>query len=182
MPSIDISDFDYGRLQKFATPFVDTPATTIAKVLDFFEANRTAVPPPTKPSVQETSEYFENLLPPLVHTKILDAKIDGEAPDKMNWDALVRLSLGAVLQKVGTPRELYKISGANVVEGKKNTDGYKPVLDQGYSYQGVSAEDAVKIVSRCARFLRIAVRIEFEWRNKPDAYRPGERGVLVLGK
>jgi hypothetical protein len=182
MPNIEITDFDFGRLQKLATPFIDTPATTVAKVLDFFEANCSASSTPLRQPTQSTVEYFEHLLPPLVHTKVLDANLGGEKPERMTWDAVVRLSLNTVIRKLGTPRELYKISGANVVEGKKDTEGYKPVPENGYSYQGVSAEDAVKIIARCARYLRTTVRIEFEWRNKKDAHRPGERGILILGR
>jgi hypothetical protein len=182
MPNVDITDSDYSRLQRLATPFVDTPATTIGRLLDFFEANRPTLSATATLPVQATTKYSERLIPPLVHTKILDAQLGDEAPERMTWDALVRLSINSVLKKLGSQRDLYKVTGANVVEGSRDVDGYKPVPAHGYSYQGVSAEDAVKIISRCAKYLQITARVEFEWRNKEKAHKPGERGVIVLGE
>jgi hypothetical protein len=182
MPNIEITDADFVRLQKLATPFIDTPATTIARVLDFYEENGPVLKTPSTTSSPNGTEYSERTVPPLVHTKVLEADFGGKAPDRMTWDSLVRLALNKTLEKAASARELYRLSGANVVEGKREVDGYKYVPKQGYSYQGVSAEDAVKIISRCARHLGETVKVEFEWRNKDGAHRPGGRGILYLGK
>lgn len=54
MPVIRISDEVYGRLQKHATPFVDSPASVIERLLDAYETNqrqsRVGVTPPVSPS------------------------------------------------------------------------------------------------------------------------------------
>ena len=60
-----------------------------------------------------------------------------------------------------------------MVQTRKADDGYKFIEKLGFSYQGVSAEDALKIVERISKFLSLQWRIEFEWRDKPDAFLPG---------
>lgn len=178
MPTIEITDEDFARLQKLATPFIDTPATTLSRVLDHFEADgssKPASPDPLYPT------YTEQRLPPLTHTRILDARLGDLTPERATWDALVRLSLICTLKQVGSVRELRTASGANVAQGKKETDGYRFVPGHQFSYQGVSAEDAVQIITRCAKVLGETVLVEFEWRNKEGAYRPGERARLTLG-
>lgn len=180
MPTIEITETDFARLQKLATPFVDTPATTLSRVLDQYEANGNQQTFTAEKPVKASTTYTENNLPPLRHTKILDAAFGDKSPEKMTWDALVRMALISTLSKVASVRELYRAAGANVAEGKKETDGYKYVAAHDFSYQGVSAEDAVKIITRCAKHLGAKARVEFEWRNKDGAYRPGERATLVL--
>jgi len=181
MPMIEITDSDFSRLQKLATPFVDTPATTLARVLDYFES-RTGQSL-EKPVPKETSNitvYSEKNLPPLTHTKVRSAKFGDASPDKMTWDSLVRLALTEMVKSGSPVGDLYRIVGAHVEGGKKETDGYKYIPAQNFSYQGVSATDAVKIITKCAQFLAYSVRIEFEWRSKEAAYKPGERAILNL--
>lgn len=52
MPVIRISDEVFGRLQQHATPFVDTPASVIERLLDAFEATQSHSPQshPDRPS------------------------------------------------------------------------------------------------------------------------------------
>lgn len=49
MPVIRISDTVYERLQKHATPFVDTPATVIERLLDAFEGSQPRTVPNSRP-------------------------------------------------------------------------------------------------------------------------------------
>lgn len=180
MPTIEITDHDFTRLQKVAVPFIDTPATAFTKVMDAFErsmgcANSVDVP---VPAASTLPVYHHDNLPPLTHTKLLEARFGGVQPEKAAWDALVRLALVEVRNKVGTIQDLRKMAAANVVEGRKDDEGYKFLPEHGFSYQGVSAEDAVKIVFRCAKGLKVDFAAEFEWRSKEDAYRRGERARL----
>jgi hypothetical protein len=179
MPMIEIADRDFVRLQKVAVPFIDTPATALTKVLDALE--RLSVEngdTRTEPVVSTMATYHHDNLPPLIHTKLLDAEFGGKQPDKMTWDALVRLALVEAKSKTGTVQGVQKISAANLFGGRKEDEGYKYLADHGFSYQGVSAEDAVKIVFRCAKAMGLDFSAEFEWRSKEDAFRPGERARL----
>jgi hypothetical protein len=180
MPTIEITEHDFARLQKVAVPFIDTPATAFTKVMDAFEGNNAGVGPALAPVRTESAlpVYHHDNLPPLTHTKLLEARFGDDQPEKSSWDALVRLALVEVRKKVGTIQDLRKMAAAKVVEGRKDDEGYKFLPEHGFSYQGVSAEDAVKIVFRCAKGLKVDFSAEFEWRSKEDAYRPGERARL----
>ena len=90
------------------------------------------------------------------------------------------LALVSAHTSSGGIQNLYRIEGANVVPGKKVTEGYKNVPGQDFSYQGVSATGAVEIIRRCAKALHCGACIEFEWRNKKDALHPGERAVPTI--
>ncbi|MFN3260759.1 MAG: T4SS efffector SepA family protein [Pikeienuella sp.] len=180
MPTIEITDHDFARLQKVAVPFIDTPATVFTKILDVFERSN-APAGATETPLREQSAlrvYHHDNLPPLTHTKLLEARFGDLQPERDTWDALVRLALIEVKGRVGTLQDLRRISAANVVEGRKEDEGYKFLPGHGFSYQGVSAEDAVKIVFRCAKGLKVDFAAEFEWRSKDEAYLPGERARL----
>lgn len=180
MPTIEITDHDFARLQKVAMPFIDTPATAFTKVMDAFERS-TGTADQAKASEVAPSNlpvYHHDNLPPLTHTKLLDARFGGVQPERSAWDALVRLALVEVRNKVGSIQDLRKMAAANVVDGQKDDEGYKFLPAHDFSYQGVSAEDAVKIIFRCAKGLKVDFSAEFEWRSKEDAYRPGERARL----
>jgi len=180
MPMIDITDHDFARLQKVALPLIDTPATAFTKVMDAFDRANTATTATTSSPIASHNlpAYHHDNLPPLTHTKLLEAIFDGKQPEKAAWDALVRLALTETKVQAGSIQGLRKISAANLFEGRKDDEGYKFLPEHGFSYQGMSAEDAVKIVFRCARGLKVNFSAEFEWRSKEDAYRPGERARL----
>jgi hypothetical protein len=188
MPTIEISDADFRRLQEIAEPLVDSPADVCRRLLDLWFQQQEA--PASALTVADASEihvYRESDLPALakkkalLHTKLLAGRFGDRKPEKQNWDALVRLALVAVIDEHKTVEDLRRLSGANVVSGRKTDEGYKPVQQYGFSYQGVSAPDAVEIILRCARSLKQSVYVEFEWRNKAAAYRPGERAAIRFG-
>ena len=177
MPKIDISEHDYYRLQAYAEPFRDTPATALSKVLDQLEQS-ISTSSDVEPLVSKTVEYRTDSLPPLTHAKLVSGQIGELSPDKSNWDAMVRLALRMLFDEFEDVSEVGRMSGANVVAGKKLDDGYKFLEPEGFSYQGVSAESAVKILISSARGLRSKLEIEFIWRDKIGAYKPGERGRI----
>lgn len=180
MPTIEIFESDFTRLQRIAVPLVDTPATVFTRLLDFYESiDKETQPTPKSPPA--TSTFDAKSIPPMVHTKLLSASLGGVEPEKAAWDALVRLALIKVFEANNkNAAELRRLSGANVASGRKETDGYKFVASHGFSYQGVSAEDAIDIIARCAKTLGQCVDMEFEWRNKEGAFKPGERATIRI--
>ena len=180
MQHIEISDDNFQRLQKVAIPLVDTLNSVITKLLDSYETNNSSNNNNINKNMDNYEKFESDKIPPLLHTKLMSARFNELVPERINWDSLVRLALKQVFDKYKNVGELYRLSGANVVDGQKNDEGYKFVSSHKFSYQGVSAEDAAIIVVRCAKALGCKAFFEFEWRNKDAAYRPGKRGAVEI--
>jgi hypothetical protein len=180
MRQVEIFDPDYQRLQDIAVPFVDTPATVIARLLDEHIRTSGAAGEAATASTSGTDAlvFGPESVPPLTHTKVMSAIFDQQAAHKPTWDSLVRAALIRTKRSYATVEELRRVSGANIVAGFKDDEGYKPLDGHGFSFQGVSAEDAIKVVLRCARALRCPFSVEFVWRDKEGAHRPGRRGLI----
>ncbi|RUZ22716.1 hypothetical protein EN949_19195, partial [Mesorhizobium sp. M7A.F.Ca.US.007.01.2.1] len=152
MQRIEISDADYERLKALAEPFVDTPATVIGRLLDRYSGHSDQ----KKGTEANPLPMMFTEIPPLTHAKFLDGNLDGKSPEKKAWDAFLVVALNAALEKLNDLDELRKVSGANLKNGRKEDEGYKYLAEKKYSYQGVSAEDAMKIVQRLCKY--------FDWR------------------
>lgn len=176
---IDIQDSDFNRLKALAEPLVDTPATVISRLLDFYEDNHDSQQTEGNEGQRKPGLSFE--IPPLTHTKLLMARFNGKEPDRLTWDGLLRLALLESYEKSGDFESLRSISGANMVEGRKTDQGYKYLAKQHFSYQGVSAEDAIRIIRRLNEYLWTECDFRFEWRDKPDAFMPGKRAYGHIG-
>lgn len=176
---IDIDDGDYARLQSIAKPFEDTPATVVRRLLDAFLSNaRSAEDEQAGGEARGIIVYGTSNIPPLTHTKVMAARIGNDAPQKATWDALVKLALIKCYAKFGDLDNVKRSSGANLATGIKTSDGYKPVEGHGFSYQNVSADDAIKIIVRCVRELGLSLEAEFVWRDKEGAHMPGQRARI----
>lgn len=204
MKRIEIADTDFKRLQDLAKQHLVNPdditdefrasvnsgvmATMITKVLDHYEAKNTATPvkvgnspAPLKSWTDNTHRTFDKTtIPRMHHTKLLKGSFGQSSPKTVTWNGMVELALVAVVRSLGSVEELQRVSGANVVQGKKKDAGYRHVLEHDFSYQGVSATDAVEVIRRCARALKCPAHIEFEWRHKQGALHPGETATLDL--
>ena len=173
MPKIEITDADFTRLQKLATPLVDTPATVVKRLIDHYEEKPKRNRPKEKMGkaamIPEDANpnsliYYEYNIPPLKFTKIVRASFGGQTHGDVSWNHLVLVALAATRKEVSTLRELSRISGATIVQGRRETNGYKYVYPHDFSYSGVSAPTAAKIVARCAGELGVESRIVFRCR------------------
>jgi hypothetical protein len=169
---IDAGDFD--RLKALAEPFVDTPATVVRRLLDSYTA---VAPRLTKPEVYR-KRFSE--IPPLTFAKVLAGRIGSRRPEKSTWDSLLVLALETAKKELNDFSSLRRVSGANIVDGRKEDDGYKYLVKLSLSYQGVSAEDAMRIVNRICKSLGLSWEIEFEWREKDGAFLPGQRAKISM--
>ena len=129
MPKITLSRETFERLQKHASPFVDSPDAVIARLLDAWETAQTppsqrAAPPP---AASGNLMHFdpEEPLPDLKHTQLLNAAISGEAIAPTNWNALLREMLTFSFAALGGDLEkLRRLCTVNLVPGQKSDDGY----------------------------------------------------------
>jgi len=179
-PVIRIPESLFVRLQKHAKPLVDTPVSVIERMVDFYErdtrnsegkARRKDVD--TMPAAKN---YNPNRPPDLTHTRVLNAEFDG-SPAK-NWNDLVEVAHIRAGKQFKTYEALRGATKANIVRGEKTDSGFHHVPDIDISIQGIDADLAWRNVLHLARQLDVAVRVEFEWRTKPQAAHPGKRGSL----
>jgi len=176
---IEISDIDFQRLQSIAEPLVDTPATVISRILDFYESSKEFDEINDEKSKELIGLSIEAL--PLTHTKILMAKFNEKQPDRLTWDGLLRLAFQEAFQKAKTFDELKSAAGANMVDYEKTDHGYKYLPSLELSYQGVSADDALKIIRRLSEYLWQDCEFKFEYRDKAEAYMPGKTAYCHIG-
>ena len=173
---ISVTEKDFQRLQSSAVPLVDTTASVITKILDYFEQGKQDTAKlPTEQKAGKILEFSASQIPPLTHTKFLAGSFEGIEPEKATWDALYKLALVRTFKRNPDLKELRRLSGANVFKGLKEDEGYRPIPNLDFSYQGVSASDAAACVARCARALGCEAIFEFEWRMKDSAHAPGNR-------
>ena len=180
-PEISIEQSTFERLQRHATPFVDTPDTVVNRALDALELRRRPATPRNGPFVT-ARQIDPRLLPNLTHTKVLDATLRGEHIDRPNWNQLVdRVLILAMEQRVDFD-ELRKLYPVNLVRGCKVDEGYRHLAEVDVSVQGLAANVAGRALVTLAQGLGIDFDVTFIWRSKEGAARPGERGHLSVAR
>src|SRR5690242_14872233 len=108
---IEIEEADFRRLQSVAVPFVDTPATVIGKLLDHWEQGNERSLPAAPKSSSNVTIYGPDAIPPLTHAKVMSATLGGKQPNRMTWDALVRMALVETKASYGSVDEVRRVSG-----------------------------------------------------------------------
>lgn len=179
MPEIAISHTTFERLQRFAEPFVDTPETVVNRALDALEQGRSPIVSNVDSSGPERRIDPRNL-PDLTHTKVLDASWDGKRVAKPNWNLLLDRALRSGMERVAAFDELRRLFPVNMVQGRKENEGYRFLAEIDLSVQGQAANEACRALVIGARSLGIEFDVTFVWRSKEGAACPGERARLSL--
>ena len=177
MPSIQIEQNTFKRLQRAALAFVDTPDSVIRRALDALDDNSGSVNVDiSKESIK--LNYTDRNLPSLKHTKVMSAVLDGRGLSKPNWNSLLdEVLLGA--KKSGlSVNEIRAVGGVNVVDQMKSTEGFHPVGKTGMSVQGQDAVRACSGALAIGRKIGMKIEVEFVWRDKEGAAHPGKSGLL----
>lgn len=170
---IHLSEQTYERLQKIATPFVDTPAVVVERLLDLYERQKTP-----EASLPIQNKETENM-PDLTHTKIIKGQSDGRSAKK--WNALLQESIRAAINKGATREELASLS-LNIDLQPRSDSGYRYLSELGISLQGASASVAWNFACRLAGHYSFPLYVKFEWRMKSVAAHPGKIGELQFAK
>ena len=178
MKEITIQQATFERLQRHAKPFVDTPDTVIIRALDALDRNMEYAPNGQLP---EGDQQLDPLaLPDLTHTKIQDASIDGEPIAKPNWNLLRDKMLLRATKRAGSFENLQRLFPVNLVEGRKEDEGYHYLSQAGISVQGQHANGACHALITAAQAFGISLNIGIIWRLKEHAAYPGERRRIVI--
>lgn len=180
-PVIRVSDSTYERLRALATPFEDTPATVIDRLLSKHgEASEEQElhSDKSEQSQEETLDLNPDSPGNLTHTRVRKAVFDGMEIEKPKWNTLVRVGHEIALQRLGSYEAFQRVATANVVEGKREEDGFTYLSDANISVQGLSADSAWESILKLARNLQVPIKVEIEWRTNQKAAHPGEKGVL----
>ncbi len=181
-PVIRISDLTYKRLQAYATPFVDTPASVVERILDEYEARHgaakhTETPGASPPTYQDEPLQLDPDSPGSIRfTTILQGHIGGRSFSK--WIELLREAHILALERVGSFDALKQMTLSGVAEGSKTGKGFKLVPEIGISIRGVDADVAWRHALHLARQLDVPIDILFEWQQDNKAAHPRKRGRL----
>jgi hypothetical protein len=184
---IEIPEALFARLQKHATPLVDTPSSVIERWADFYEEQNTrsislanSNISDSKHSVGDNPQPMRQLSaerpPSLLHTRVRGQF--GAIPFS-NWNDLVRIAhVQAFKEKAQCFDALRKVTRAQIKEGRYSSEGYHHVPEIGVSIQGVDADRAWEYALRLAIYLKTPLQAEVEWRHNDKAAHPGECAVI----
>ena len=125
--------------------------------------------------------FAEPNRPDVTHTRLLDGQFDGARPIHGKWDGMVALALAHVYERAADVDELHRVSGVRVVREHKMDHGYKYIKEKNISYPGLSAQNALAAIVKCAKAYDFKVSINFEWRHNEKAMHPGRRGRFTVG-
>jgi hypothetical protein len=181
MAEITIQESTFERLQRHAKPLVDTSDMVINRALDALEQLAVDRAPDDGYRTKAERQIDPRMLPSLTHTKILSASIGGEAIARPNWNRLLDEILRRAMKRVGSFEKLRRLCPVNLVEGRKEDEGYSYISDIDVSVQGQDANGACRAVLMAAQGLGISVDIGFMWRLKEGAAYPGETARVQVG-
>jgi|SRR5579872_413038 len=177
-PTIDVSDATFGRLQKYATPLIDSGDSTVAKVLDMLEG--TVVRAPAQRPITSTIDPSGPI--DLTYTKVTGAKVCGKSLPRSQcyWNSIMLAAIHEAAKQLPAGREIGDLIVVNHVPGRKEVHGYKYQEDLGLSIQGQDSNYAWKAVVHLARETGITAEVDFVWYDNPKAFRPGASGQLTV--
>ena len=180
MPVITIEEATFERLQRNAKPLVDTTDMVVNRALDALEYGEDLVSSAGGRRSPVERQIDPKALPNLTHTKVLDASLNGERITKPNWNLLLERVLVYAMALLADFDELRSLCPANIVQGRKEDEGYRHLANINVSFQGMSANDACAALVIAAQNLRVEVEVVFVWRTRKGAAHPGEKARLHL--
>ena len=179
MPDFVIEQSTFERLQRHARPLVDTTDMVVNRALDALEHHERSATQKVYQSITER-QINPRRLPDLTHTKVLDASLNGKRFVKPNWNQLVDQILIHAMKQFQNFDELQKSCLVNMVQGRKQNEGYRYLVEIDVSIQGMPANEACRALILATQRLKAELEITFMWRSKEGAAHPGERACLKV--
>jgi hypothetical protein len=171
---VSLPEHLFARLQKLATPLVDTPASVIEKLLDYYEERhgRVSPEPPNANSRLMDPEHPDDLR----HTRVLHASFCGEKAG--NWNELLQVAHRVAFRKASSYDALRLMTIANIVSGEKTDSGFVFLRDIGISIQNVESNKCWRDALHLGKNLNGNIEVTLQWRDKEGAAHPGEVAVM----
>jgi len=177
--TIILSDETFTQLQAFAKPFIDTPESLVARLIDDeFKRHKTASVGQTTVDRNQPLRLDPDKHESLKHARLLSAKVDGHTLHRPKWNGLLEYLHVLALKRLGSFDALQKISGARIKKGRFEENGFHYIPEADISLQGLDANLAWTHSLGLARHLRLPVEVKFEWREKEGAANPGRVAML----
>lgn len=185
MPVVRINDATFADLSTLKTWYrTNTPSETIDHLvrgaMEQLGMERDDKPEDGVTTIGDGPMQF-NTAPGLAFTKPLSASIGGRALPSPRWSTILLTVIAQVKAKGIEGEKLVRELAIPAKVQQYEGEGFKYHTDLGISVQGQSAPDCWKEVDRLAKKWRIAVSVEFQWRQNPKAHYPGKVGVLRSG-
>ncbi|MGB2591045.1 MAG: hypothetical protein WBG02_06410 [Candidatus Acidiferrum sp.] len=194
MPSIEIPESLFARLQELAVPLVDTPVTVIERLLSSYAGQKTRQTSATVEPVQAGAsdqkaarmgqpqrEFESNAAPSLRHTRVISAEFAGNRAN--GWNDLVRVAHIEALRRLGSLEAVRRITTSKMILGRANSEqekrGYRYIAEMNACVQNVDAEHCWVNTFRLAKTLKVPVEVDFEWLHKSGAAHPGKTARLA---
>jgi hypothetical protein len=178
MPTAELSEQLFARLQKHAVPLVDTLESVIARGLDALEVGRADTVPASGPTA------FDPENPPnLHHTTPKRVRLNGKLlpQGETYWNYLMYACVRAAAESGLNPAKVKGLMVVPAVIGVKTDNGYRPIPEAGLSVQGQDANGAWKQAQHIAKAMGFKLEVEFTWQNVEKAAFPNLSGVFEVG-
>lgn len=174
--SVELPDEIFERLKSIAEPFVDTPATVIAKLLDLYELDNKEI----KEGIHLESDIrvLDPLNPgSLSFTKVLEAKFDNKPASK--WFDLAKVAHIVAYEYVdGSFDRLRSLSKMNISRGELTDKGFDYLDEIDISIQRADASVTWRNVLHIAQQLSLPITVRLVWRDRVGAAYPNVEGEL----
>ena len=180
MPSHNISDDLFARLQTHAVPLVDTIDDVISRALDALETKLKVSGKNSVPASGSDAKTFSPSSPPsLKHTVPRSISVDGANVEKdIYWNTLLLEVIRAAGERGNSAEKILSQMRTPAKAGNYAGPGYRFVKEAGLSFQQLNSDRAWKEAYRLASKFGIPIAVRWIWLEKDNAHMPGAVGVM----
>jgi hypothetical protein len=179
MPTVNISETTFSRLQARAIPLVDDIDSVVAKLLDIVDTGAGAA---ASAVGQPTREYDPADPPNLTHTTVKSAIVNGvRVPrNETYWNTIMLLVIRLAHSRGLSAQAIYDRLFINAFVGRKEDNGYKFLPGVGLSVQGQDANAAWRQTHDLASQLKMSLEVVFTWQAVEKAANPNVTGSFKV--